>query len=38
MAKPGNSSELEAAVQRSEKEIGDPRALYHLAVPPAACV
>jgi hypothetical protein len=37
MAKPGNSSELEAAVQRAEKEIGDPRAaLYHLAVPPAA--
>ena len=25
MAKPGNSSELEAAVQRAEKEIGDPR-------------
>ena len=25
MAKPGNSSELKAAVQRAEKEIGDPR-------------
>jgi glucose-6-phosphate 1-dehydrogenase len=36
-AEPGNTSDLEAAIQRAEKEIGgSPRRLYHLAVPPAA--
>jgi glucose-6-phosphate 1-dehydrogenase len=36
-AEPGNTSDLEAAIQRAEKEIGPPvRRLYHLAVPPAA--
>jgi glucose-6-phosphate 1-dehydrogenase len=36
-AEPGNSAELETAVQRAEKEIGGtPRRLFHLAVPPAA--
>jgi glucose-6-phosphate 1-dehydrogenase len=36
-AEPGNTAELEAAVQQAEKEIGDtPRRLFHLAVPPAA--
>ena len=37
MAEPGNTSELQAAVQRAEKEIGcSPRRLFHLAIPPAA--
>jgi glucose-6-phosphate 1-dehydrogenase len=36
-AEPGNTADLEAAIQRAEKEIGGtPRRLYHLAVPPAA--
>jgi glucose-6-phosphate 1-dehydrogenase len=36
-AEPGNTSALEAAVQRAEKEIGgSPRRLFHLAVPPGA--
>ncbi len=36
-AEPGNTAELEAAIQRAEKEIGgSPRRLYHLAVPPTA--
>jgi glucose-6-phosphate 1-dehydrogenase len=36
-AEPGNSSALEAAVQRAEQEIGDaPKRLFHLAVPPSA--
>jgi len=36
-AEPGNTTALEEAVQRAEKEIGGPvRRLYHLAVPPAA--
>ena len=36
-AEPGNTAELEAAVQQAEKEIGDtPRRLFHLAVPPGA--
>ncbi len=36
-AEPGNTSDLEAAIQRAEKEIGgSPRRLFHLAVPPAA--
>jgi len=36
-AEPGNTSQLEDAIQRAEKEIGgSPRRLYHLAVPPAA--
>jgi glucose-6-phosphate 1-dehydrogenase len=36
-ADPGNASDLVAAVQRAEKEIGgSPRRLYHLAIPPAA--
>jgi glucose-6-phosphate 1-dehydrogenase len=39
MAEPGNTSELEAAIQRAEKEIGgSPRRLFHLAVPPAAFI
>ena len=37
MAEPGDTSELQAAVQRAEKEIGcSPRRLFHLAIPPAA--
>ena len=37
MAEPGNTSELQAAVQRAEKEIEcRPRRLFHLAIPPAA--
>src|SRR3979490_317710 len=33
----GNTGDLEAAIQRAEKEIGgSPRRLFHLAVPPAA--
>jgi glucose-6-phosphate 1-dehydrogenase len=37
VAEPGNSAELEHAVQQAEKEIGgSPRRLYHLAIPPAA--
>jgi glucose-6-phosphate 1-dehydrogenase len=36
-AEPGNTSDLEAAIKRAEKDIGGtPRRLYHLAVPPAA--
>ena len=36
-AEPGNASELQAAVQLAEKEIGcSPRRLFHLAIPPAA--
>ena len=36
-ADPENTTALEEAVQRAEKEIGGPvRRLYHLAVPPAA--
>src|SRR6267154_220410 len=36
-AEPGNTADLEAAIQRAEKEIsGSPRRLFHLAVPPAA--
>jgi glucose-6-phosphate 1-dehydrogenase len=36
-AEPGNTSDLEAAIKRAEKEIGGtPRRLFHLAVPPAA--
>ena len=36
-AEAGNTTALEEAVQRAEKEIGGPvRRLYHLAVPPAA--
>lgn len=36
-AEPGDTMELEAALQRAEKEIGgSPQRLYHLAVPPAA--
>ncbi len=36
-AEPGNASDLQAAIQRAEKEIGgSPRRLFHLAVPPAA--
>src|SRR6516162_7984935 len=36
-AEPGNTTALEEAVRRAEKEIGGPvRRLYHLAVPPAA--
>ncbi len=36
-AEPGNTTALEEAVQRAEKEIAGPvRRLYHLAVPPAA--
>jgi glucose-6-phosphate 1-dehydrogenase len=36
-AEPGNASDLEAAIQQAEKEIGGaPRRLFHLAVPPAA--
>ena len=36
-AGPGNTADLEAAIQRAEKEIGgSPRRLFHLAVPPAA--
>src|SRR5271165_2223200 len=36
-AEPGHTADLEAAIQRAEKEIGgSPRRLYHLAVPPAA--
>src|SRR5215468_6933227 len=36
-AEPGNTTALEEAVKRAEKEIGGPvRRLYHLAVPPAA--
>ncbi len=34
---PGNTADLEAAIQRAQKEIGgSPRRMYHLAVPPAA--
>jgi glucose-6-phosphate 1-dehydrogenase len=34
---PGNFADLVAAVQRAEKEIGDPHGrLYHLAIPPVA--
>jgi glucose-6-phosphate 1-dehydrogenase len=36
-AEPGNTADLEEAIQRAEKEIGgSPRRLFHLAVPPAA--
>jgi glucose-6-phosphate 1-dehydrogenase len=36
-AEPGHTADLEAAIQRAEKEIGgSPRRLFHLAVPPAA--
>jgi len=36
-AEPDNTTALEEAVKRAEKEIGGPvRRLYHLAVPPAA--
>jgi glucose-6-phosphate 1-dehydrogenase len=36
-AEPGYTADLEAAIQRAEKEIGgSPRRLFHLAVPPAA--
>ena len=36
-AEPGNTGDLEAAVQRAEKEIGGtPGRLYHLAIPPVA--
>jgi len=36
-AEPGQTTALEEAVQRAEKEIAQPvRRLYHLAVPPAA--
>src|SRR5260370_379941 len=36
-AEPGNTADLEAAIQRAEKEIGGPpRRPFHLAVPPAA--
>jgi glucose-6-phosphate 1-dehydrogenase len=36
-AEPGNTWDLEAAIQRAEKEIGgSPRRLFHLAVPPTA--
>jgi glucose-6-phosphate 1-dehydrogenase len=36
-AEPGNTADLEAAVQRAEKEIGGtPGRLYHLAIPPVA--
>src|SRR5579872_7298571 len=36
-AEPGNAGDLVAAVQRAEKEIGgNPRRLYHLAIPPVA--
>jgi len=36
-AEPGHTADLEAAIQRAEKEIGgSPRRLYHLAVPPTA--
>jgi glucose-6-phosphate 1-dehydrogenase len=36
-AEPGNYGDLVAAVQRAEKEIGDPHGrLYHLAIPPVA--
>ena len=38
-AEPGNTAELETAIQRAEKEIGgSPRRLYHLAVPPTAFI
>ncbi len=36
-AEPGNASDLVAAVQKAEKEIGGtPARLYHLAIPPVA--
>ena len=36
-AEPGNTADLEKAIQQAEKDIGGtPRRLYHLAVPPAA--
>ena len=36
-AEPGNTADLETAIQRAEKEIGGPvRRLFHLAVPPTA--
>src|SRR6516162_8677246 len=36
-AEPDNTTALEEAIQRAEKEIGGPvRRLYHLAVPPSA--
>jgi glucose-6-phosphate 1-dehydrogenase len=36
-AEPGEAGHLVAAVQRAEKEIGDPHGrLYHLAIPPVA--
>ncbi|HLI40497.1 MAG TPA: glucose-6-phosphate dehydrogenase [Streptosporangiaceae bacterium] len=36
-AEPGKTADLEAAIQRADKEIGNrPRRLFHLAVPPAA--
>ena len=36
-AGPGKTANLEAAVQRAEKQIGgSPRRLFHLAIPPAA--
>ena len=37
VAEPGNTADLQAAIQRAEKEIGgSPRRLFHLAIPPAA--
>src|SRR5947208_2122625 len=37
IAEPGDAADLQAAIQRAEKEIGgSPRRLFHLAVPPAA--
>ena len=37
MAEPDDTADLQAAVQRAEKEVGgSPRRLFHLAVPPAA--
>jgi glucose-6-phosphate 1-dehydrogenase len=36
-AEPGKTADLEAAVQKADKEIGNsPRRLFHLAIPPAA--
>jgi Glucose-6-phosphate dehydrogenase, C-terminal domain/Glucose-6-phosphate dehydrogenase, NAD binding domain len=37
IAEPGDAADLQAAIQRAEKEIGgSPGRLFHLAVPPAA--
>jgi glucose-6-phosphate 1-dehydrogenase len=37
IAEPGDAGDLQAAIQRAEKEIGgSPGRLFHLAVPPAA--